>query len=275
MKANIKKYLETSKKFSEIENVRKISIDNEAKKTTTGRKRTISSDDETQIQDPLYDPNAVIPVEPTFSKRTPRRSIDEDNDETKPWVMRGIAKAKARIQAHLDKLEARRLAQESRVKAPVQEAIVREIKEISDRIANLMQVKDMGLSTDETDFTLKKLIRQRKERSTELSLLKSKQRAGLRYRQRRKKHLETLCKADPEVATELAKLYKAPYIVVQSEDHISQDLICTMEEIATLGGVSCANPGFDFYRPCTTLEELRERIKQRHYEIRRAQNYYR
>jgi len=243
----------------------------------TGRKRTISSDDETQIHDPLFDPDAVIPVEPTFSKRTLRKSNEGDEDETQPWVIRGIEKAKARVEAHLAKIEARRRAKENRVKAPAQEAIAQEIKEIAERIANLIQVKNMGLSTEETNHTLKKLIRQKKERSTELSLLQSKQRAGLRYRQRRKKHIETLCSADPEVATELLKLYKPSTIVVNPQlDNVSPDLLQTIEEIARVGGVSDTNSRYNNNnQPCTSLDELRDKIKERGYEIRRSTLFYR
>jgi hypothetical protein len=243
----------------------------------TGRKRTISSDDETQIHDPLFDPDAVIPVEPTFSKRTIRKSTDIDEDANQPWVIRGIEKAKARVEAHLAKIEAKRLAKENRIKAPAQEAIAQEIKEIGERIANLIQVKNMGLSTDETNHTLKKLIRQKKERSTELSLLQSKQRAGLRYRQRRKKHIEKLCSADPEVATELLKLYKPSTIIVNPYvENVSPDLLQTIEEIARVGGVSDNNPRYNINnQPCTSLDDLREKIKERGYEIRRSSLFYR
>jgi hypothetical protein len=134
----------------------------------------------------------------------------------------------------------------------------------------------MGMSTEETNHTLKKLIRQKKERSTELSLLQSKQRAGLRYRQRRKKHIENLCSADPEVATELLKLYKPSTIAIHSIDNVSPDLLQTIEEIARIGGVAtkdsrCLNAN----QPCTTLDELRETIKERGYEIRRSTLFYR
>ena len=168
----------------------------------------------------------------------------------------------------------RRSPCQNRVKTPAQEALVEEIKQISDNIANLIQVKNMGLSTEETNHTLKKLIRQKKERSTELSLLRSKQRAGLRYRQRRKKRLENLCNTDPEVATELLKLHKASTISVHSIDNVSSDLLQTLEEIARIGGVSDQNLG-NIPQPCTTLDELRDKIRTRSYEIRRSSTYYR
>ena len=239
----------------------------------------ISSDDDDDIKlhDPLYDPDAVIPVEPTFSKRLPRKSAHEPDDPSQPWVIRGIEKAKARIEAHKAKLEAKRLAKENRVKAPAQEALVQEIQEIGERIANLIQVKNMGMSTEETNHTLKKLIQQKKERSTELSLLRSKQRAGLRYRARRKKRLENLCTTDPEVAGELLKLYKPSTIAVQSIDNVSPDLLQTIEEIAIVGGITDLNSKYGAsVQPCTTtLDELRAKVKERGYEIRRSSTFYR
>ncbi|CAF1129204.1 unnamed protein product [Adineta ricciae] len=266
IKSKIESYVEISNKIHAVQN---------ETSTNTARKRTISSDDETDIHDPLYDPNAVVPVEPTFSKRTVAKpSTEEEEDTSKPWVIRGLEKAKARVDAHLAKIEAKRLAKQNRVKTPAQEALVEEIKQISDNIANLIQVKNMGLSTEETNHTLKKLIRQKKQRSTELSLLRSKQRAGLRYRQRRKKRLETLCNTDPEVATELLKLYKASTISAHSIDNVSSDLLQTLEEIARIGGVSDQNPG-NIPQPCTTLDELRDKIRTRSYEIRRSSTYYR
>ena len=244
--------------------------------SSTARKRTFSSDDEIQYHDPLFDPNLVTPVVPTFSKRGLYNSTNESEDPSLPWVVRGMEKARARIEKHLAKIEAKRLAKENRSKAPAQDAIAIEIKEIAERITNLIQVKNMGMSTEETNNTLKKLIRQKKERETELSLLKSKQRAGLRYRQRRKKHLENLCSADPEVATELLKLYKPSTLAVHSIDGTSPDLLQTIEEIARIGGVSTKDSRcLNYQEPCGSLEELRERIKERGYEIRRSSIFYR
>lgn len=272
IKANIDKYLTISRQLARDENALRPALENES----TGRKRTISSDDETEIHDPLFDPNLVTAVVPTFSKRGMPNSNTEPEDPSLPWVVRGMEKARARVEAHLAKIEAKRQAKESRIKAPAQEAIVLEIKEITDRIANLIQVKNMGMSTEETNYTLKKLIRQKKERSTELSLLKSKQRAGLRYRARRKKHLENLCSADPEVATELLKLYKPSTISVHSIDNVSPDLLQTIEEIARIGGVASVDTRYtNPNEPCTSLDELRERIKERGYEIRRSSVFYR
>ena len=71
-------------------------------------------------------------------------TISEGEDPSQPWVIRGMEKARARVEAHLAKIEAKRLAKEIRVKTPAQEAIAVEIAEIGERIANLIQVKKHG-----------------------------------------------------------------------------------------------------------------------------------
>ena len=132
----------------------------------------------------------------------------------------------------------------------------------------------MGLSTDETNLTLKRLLQQKKERTVHLNKLKSKQRAGLRYRQRRKKRIESLCSADPEVATELLKIYSSATITVQVDD-VCPSLLTTIEEIARVGGVSNENFSTNPSQSCRSLDELRMKIKGRGYEIRRSPLFYR
>ena len=274
IKSKIETYLGLERRSSEqtASVLESVSLDPSSSGGQT-RKRTFSSDDESPSHDPLFDPDFVTPVVPTFSKRASRKPTDADDPE-KPWVIRGIEKAKARIAAHLAKIEARRRARANRIKTPAQEAITKDIQEITERIENLTQVKNMGLSTEETTLTLKRLAQQKKERLTELSLLKSKQRAGLRYRQRRKKRIETLCATDPEVATELRKLYKPTTVSVSSDD-ICPDLLRTIEEIARIGGVPDNYSSSNVSQPCRTLDELREKIKQRGFEIRRSSLFYR
>ena len=233
----------------------------------------MSSDNETQTCDPLFDPDFVDPVVPTFSKRDAEKPID-DVDSDKPWVIRGLEKARARVEAHLAQIEAKRLARSNRIKAPAQTALEEQIKEIASRIENLTQVKNMGLSTEEASYSLKKLMRQKKERSTELSLLRSKQRAGLRYRQRRKKNLQKLCDCDPEVATELLKLHK-PSTIPVPVDNVCPDMLRTIEEIARIGGVSDSHSHSNVAPVCSSLEEVRDRVKERGYEIRRSTLFYR
>jgi len=133
------------------------------------RKRSHSSEDE----DPSFDPNVVESEEPTFSKRNAPSNDEEMDAETlakeKPWVARSnekAAKKKAQAQAR-----AAAKAESEKIKTPAQESVLKDLKEISERIANLIQVKSMGLLTPENQKTLKKLIEQKKQRTTDLKRL--------------------------------------------------------------------------------------------------------
>jgi uncharacterized protein YPO0396 len=132
----------------------------------------------------------------------------------------------------------------------------------------------MGLSTSDSNRTLKKLLQQKKERAAELSRLQSKQRSSARYRQRKKRCVESICEADPEVAAELLKLYKPTTLRVQI-DNICPDLLETIEEIARIGGATNTNPRLINALPCSSLDELRSKIKERGFEIRRSSTFYR
>ena len=237
------------------------------------KKRTLSSDDEHEPVQVDLEAELVTPVEPTFTLRDASKPT-EFNDENKPWVRLSLERARARAEAHLAKLEARRVARENRVKTPAQEAVIQEIKEISERIESLVQVKNMGLSTSESSRTLKKLLEQKKDRTGELSRLQSKQRAAMRYRQRKKRCVESICAADPEVASDLLRLYKPIALRVQI-DNICPDLLQTFEEIARICGATEINPRLINVLPCSSLDELRDKIRERGYEIRRTSNFYR
>jgi hypothetical protein len=188
--------------------------------------------------------------------------------------MRSLERAHTRAQARVAKITARREARETRIKAPVQDAVVQDIKEISDRIANLVQVKNMGLSTSDSNRTLKKLLQQKKERSAELSRLISKQRSSTRYRQRKKLCVESICAAEPEIAAALLKLY-TPTTLRAQIDNVCPDLLQTIEEIARIAGASDSNPRLVNALPCSSLDELRSKIKERGFEIRRSSTFYR
>lgn len=237
------------------------------------RKRKLSSDDEYEPFELNLESEFVTPVEPTFTKRDASQPTDF-NDLNKPWVYRSFERARARVEARIAKMQARRLASENRVKTPAQEAVIQQIKEISERIASLVQVKNMGLSTADSNLTLKKLLEQKKERAGELRCLISKQRSSARYRERKKRCIESLCTADPEVAAALLSLHKSTILRVQL-DNTCPDLIQTLEEIARIAGAIDTNPRLINVQPCTSLDELRLKIKERHFEIRRASNFYR
>ena len=242
-------------------------------KPTNGRKRTLSSDDDLEPYDSDIEIETITPIEPTFHVRDSTKPT-EFNDPDKPWVARSLERARARAEARAAKIQARRLASECRVKTPAQESVIQEIKEISERIASLVQVKNMGLSTADTNQTLKKLLQQKKERGAELSRLISKQRSSARYRQRKKRTVESICAADPEVAAQLLRLYKPTTLRVQI-DNICPDLLETIEEIARIGGATDTNPRLINALPCASLDELRAKIRERNFEIRRSSNFYR
>ena len=133
----------------------------------------------------------------------------------KPWIARSnekAAKKKAQAKAKAETEEM------DKIKTPAQESVLKDLKEISERIANLIQVKSMGLLTAENQKTLKKLIEQKKQRTTDLKRLQSKQRASTRYRERKKRRVEQLCAANPEVAAELSKIFRPNTMRMQIEE---------------------------------------------------------
>ncbi len=230
------------------------------------RKRSHSSENE----DPNYDPNVVESEVPTFTKRKSQSNEEEMDAETlakeKPWIARSnekAAKKKAQAQAKAAKVE------NDKIKTPAQESVLKELKEISERIANLIQVKSMGLLTAENQKTLKKLIEQKKQRTTDLKRLQSKQRASTRYRERKKRRVEQLCAANPEVAAELSKIFR-PTTMRMQIDEDCPDLLQIIAEIARVGGAA-DNKG----KACVSLDDLKDKIKERGYEIRKASLYYR
>ena len=70
---------------------------------------------------------------------------------------------------------------------PAQERAYKELSAINERIASLVQVRQMGLATDDNKKQLKQLMRDRKKKAYELKRLQSKQKASNKYRVRRKK----------------------------------------------------------------------------------------
>ncbi|CAF3398459.1 unnamed protein product, partial [Rotaria sp. Silwood2] len=136
---------------------------------------------------------------------------------------------------------------------PAQERAYNELNAISDRIASLVQVKQMGLFTAENRKQLKQLMKDRQTKTFEIKRLQSKQRASTRYKDSRKKIVDHLFETKPELHPQLKKLY----------------------QIAKAGGASDDRRRSTTVRPCLTLDDLREKIKQRGYDIKRTTLYYR
>jgi len=228
------------------------------------RKRTYSSDNDDQNDDP----NIVEPVTPTFSKRKASIEVVELDDEIsakeKSWIIHSAEKAaKKKAQTYAE-------SEAEKIKTPVQASVLKDLTEISQRIENLIQVKSMGLLTAENQKTLKKLIEQKQQRTNELKRLQAKQRASTRYRERKKRHIEQLCVSNPDVAVELAKVFRPTTMRTQIEADCP-DLLQIISEIARIGGATDTNNE----KACLTLENLQDAIKERGYEIRKSSLYYR
>ncbi|CAF0991460.1 unnamed protein product [Didymodactylos carnosus] len=159
-------------------------------------------------------------------------------------------------------------------KAPAQEQALKELAEINERIASLVQVKNMGLSTAENQKQLKKLCEQRKAKTNDIKRLQSKQRASTRYRERKKRKVEHLCATNPVIAAELTKVYR-PAVGRPPIEEECPDLLSIIEEIARVGSHPADLRRADQMRPCLTLDDLRDKIKQRGYDIKRSSLYYR
>ncbi len=74
-----------------------------------------------------------------------------------------------------------------KLRQPAQERAYKELSAINERIASLVQVRQMGLSTPENKKQLKQLMVSRKKKAYELKRLQSKQRASNKYRNKQKK----------------------------------------------------------------------------------------
>ena len=77
------------------------------------------------------------------------------------------------------------------LRQPAQERVFKDLSCINERIASLVQVKQMGLSTPENKKQLKQLMADRKKKSYELKRLQSKQKASNKYRVKQKKIVMT------------------------------------------------------------------------------------
>jgi len=70
---------------------------------------------------------------------------------------------------------------------PAQEKIFKELTSINERIASLVQVRQMGLATSDNKIQLKQLMQDRKKKSFQLKRLQCKQKSSNKYRDKRKK----------------------------------------------------------------------------------------
>ncbi|CAF3356407.1 unnamed protein product [Rotaria socialis] len=161
-----------------------------------------------------------------------------------------------------------------KIRQPAQERAYKELSAINERIASLVQVRQMGLSTPENKKQLKQLMVDRKKKAYELKRLQSKQRASNKYRNKQKKIVDNLLESKPELGPQLNKLYRRGVGRPRVEEQCP-DLLQIIEEIAKVGGASDDRRRSETIRPCLTLDDLREKIKQRGYDIKRTTLYYR
>ncbi|CAF0874627.1 unnamed protein product [Rotaria sordida] len=272
VKQKITEYLDLWNKAGQPEREPSKKSPNKKKSTpkNNSRKRNFSSDDDEQNKDP----NFIECLTPTLSKRKLSIEIDEmENkllEKEKSWIIRSAEKAEKK-KAQLNSKSPQDDIQ--KIKTPAQESVLKDLNDISQRIANLIQVKSMGLLTAENQKTLKKLIEQKQRRTTDLKRLQSKQRASTRYREKQKRQVEKLCASNPQVAVELSKAFRPTITTTRMQfENDCPNLIQIIAEIACIGGVSDdSNKG----KKRLSLESLQDAIKVRGYEIRKSSLYYR
>lgn len=74
-----------------------------------------------------------------------------------------------------------------RKRQPAQEQIYKELTEINDRIVSLIQIRQMGLTTDENKQQLKQLMKDRRTKAFALRRLQLRVRASNKYRMKQRK----------------------------------------------------------------------------------------
>ena len=83
-----------------------------------------------------------------------------------------------------------------------------------------------------------------------------------------------MLESKPDLHPQLTKLYRRGVGRPRVEEQCP-DLLQIIEEIAKVGGASDDRRRSETIRPCLTLDDLREKIKQRGYDIKRTTLYYR
>ncbi|CAF3851631.1 unnamed protein product [Rotaria sp. Silwood1] len=159
-------------------------------------------------------------------------------------------------------------------KTPAQERIFLALSSINERIATLVQVRQMGITTPENRKQLKQLMKDRKKKFYELKILQSKQISSTVKTVKKKQIFDHLFETKPELHPQLKKLYRRVAGRPRVEEECP-DLLQIIEEIAKVGGASDDRRQSETIRPCLTLDDLREKIRQRGYDIKRTTLYYR
>ncbi|CAF3745929.1 unnamed protein product [Rotaria sp. Silwood1] len=157
-------------------------------------------------------------------------------------------------------------------KRPAQERLYKELSAINERIVSLVQVKQMGLLTAENRQQLKQLLKDRRKKAYAIRYLQGCQRATNRYREKQRKIVQHLYETKPELHPQLRKIYRRGGKRRRIEEKYP-DLLETIEEIARAGGACDDGRRSRTIRPCLTLDDLRDKLKQRGYDITRSTLY--
>jgi hypothetical protein len=154
-----------------------------------------------------------------------------------------------------------------------QQQTTQDLNEINERVASLLQLKQNGLLTTENKKQLNILLKQKKIKTNKLTYLQKHAGAQKRLREKQKKKLRAITESYPDAAHVLKKVFREdsgrPPI-----DDTCPDLLSTIEEIAAAGGASDDRRRTEVVRSCLTLDDLREKLKTKGYDIKRTTLYY-
>ncbi|CAF0723868.1 unnamed protein product [Adineta steineri] len=206
---------------------------------------------------------------------------DKDGDNSKKKVYFNIERKPAKNEVNFD--DPTKLVSipdvplepvDMKKRQPAQHRAFKELSSINQRIASLIQIRQMGLLSGENRKQLKQLMKDRRKKSYELRRLQLKVKASNKYRTKRRKLVEDLFETKPELRPQLNKLYRKGGGRPRIEEQYP-DLLQTIEEIAKVGGASDKGRRSETIRPCLTLDDLREKLKQRGIHVKRTTLYYR
>ncbi|CAF4163407.1 unnamed protein product [Rotaria sp. Silwood2] len=273
--------LEYPSKANRIRLVKTDTID-QSNETTDQDNNENKKDDERSNDCDDFDNNEDDPDDDDDDDGVDDEDGEEKNKKKKKKAIHSIKKRKLQLEEELTKdprglpsvrgVPLQPLSTDTR--QPAQQRVFRELSAINDRIASLIQVKQMGLLTPENRNQLKQLMKDRRAKTFELKRLQSKQRASNRYRDKRRKIVEYLYETKPELHPHLKKIYRPGGGRPRIEEQCP-DLLQIIEEIAKVDGASDDRRRSETIRPCLTLDDLREKLKQRGYDIKRTTLYYR
>ena len=167
-----------------LESFNQSESNNEQQQTRQTRRHEEEEEEEHEGEEEPEEEEEVVPKKRNWAKRRRKLVVDDElienpNDLT---IVNGTPLEPLTKQKRL----------------PAQERAFKELSSINERIASLVQVRQMGLATEENKKQLKQLMKDRKKKGFELKRLQCKQRASNKYRSKKKKivrspSLSSLC----------------------------------------------------------------------------------